>query len=91
MSQVVIKYTLDKVGLNEVRMPAEAKILSVHAQGRSPQLWALFDTEEEYEDTHIILVQPTGAPIKGDSGEFIGTVLLMGGDLEFHIFDLGLK
>jgi hypothetical protein len=72
-----------------VMMPTGAEILSAHAQGGCFCVWALVDPTQPME-RRIIETFPTGEAIPCDIGierKFIGTAMLAGGALVFHVFE----
>jgi hypothetical protein len=68
-----------------VAMPYGAVILSVGVQHERVCVWALV-AENEPMVARRFVVARTGTPIPGH-GQFIGTVLLHGGDLVFHVWE----
>ncbi len=67
-------------------MPVGAKALSVHAQNNEICLWAEVDTDAEKESRKFVVVG-TGHPVPVEAGAFIGSALLNGGELVFHVFE----
>lgn len=67
-------------------LPIGAKLLSVHAQGSDLCLWALVDTEADLENREFVIVG-TGHEVPEHAGEFVGTALLVGGQLVLHVFE----
>lgn len=70
----IYKYPIDIRDEQLVKMPKDAKILTVQMQGDNPTLWALVDekAEKEYRKIRII---GTGHPIPdADSLTYIGTI-----------------
>lgn len=83
----VWKYTLDAKDIQELETPAGSKILSVHAQRDEICIWALVDTFEPGYETRQVYIAPTGRDSGYVEGKvFLGTVLLEGGSLVFHVF-----
>jgi len=83
----IFKYTLD-AGNVELDFPVGAKILTVAGQNDTPCIWAEVDTEAPTEKV-IFEVYGTGHEIKRGMGidrEHIGTVLLCGGSLVWHVY-----
>lgn len=75
----------------EVSMPAGAEVLHVEAQFETPCLWALVDPTAAKVLRRFRLAG-TGHPISiPPRREFkhVGTFMLGGGSLVFHLFDLG--
>ncbi len=68
-----------------IQMPRGAEILSLHVQRNVPRIWALVDPSAEIENRHFAVVA-TG-DIAPDGASFVGTFLLDGGDLVFHLFE----
>lgn len=89
INRAVWKFPLQVGGVSEVTIPLIAKILSVHAQGEGISLWALVDVDNA--DATVVrrfAVVPTGAAVPDGPLSFLGTVLLHGGRLVFHVFEL---
>ena len=84
------KYTLEVTYLQQLKMPRNAKILSVQTQGGAPQLWALVDESAEKEPRHFATYGTGNSlPERADGfGEFVGTYQLQGGALVFHVFEV---
>lgn len=71
----------------EVEMPKGAKLLSVACQGSEICLWAKVDPNAGNE-TRSFVGYGTGHEIPDDMHlEFVGTALLDGGAMVFHIFE----
>ncbi len=73
---------------HEVMMPKGARVLSVDVQYREPTLWAQVDEENEPEKRVFRLVG-TGHDFADQGARFIGTVILLNGDLVLHVFEEG--
>ena len=86
MTQAILKFCLN-YPLFEVFMPVEARVLSAHAQGDDIYVWALVNLEAPVKQQRLFNVYGTGNPIQSDPGIFIGTVMLDGGSLVFHVFE----
>lgn len=72
-----------------ITMPKSARILSVDLQRGQPCVWALIDPEKPKRKRRFRLAG-TGHPIPYEECErFVGTFQMRGGDLVFHLFDLG--
>jgi hypothetical protein len=69
-----------------VEIPDGAKILHVAQQGDHLCMWALVDPEQPKVKRYFS-VYGTGFDMPDDPGEFIGTALMNGGSLVFHIFE----
>lgn len=71
--------------LAEFPMPAGAQILCAREQHEGLCIWALVDPEGAPETRHFCL-SGTGHPAQ--DGKYVGTGLLMGGDLVLHVFEV---
>lgn len=67
-----------------LEMPKGAEILHIADQRGTPHMWARCDPEAPIELRRFI-VTGTGQPCP--SSKHIGTFLLDGGDLVFHVFE----
>lgn len=83
----IFKYQLDVVDRQVVRAPRGWKPLSVGVQRDMVCIWASVDPDAEVVD-HVFWIHGTGhrAVAVEVGAEFLGTVLLHGGDLVFHVF-----
>lgn len=81
------KFTLDPYNLN-VDMPQGAKILTAREQGDNICIWAEVDQNAIYEK-RFFEVFGTGDVLPTDMAtrKYIGTALLQGGGLVFHIYE----
>ena len=70
-------------------IPRGARLLTVAVQDGRLVLYALVDTA--YPNVmRRMRIAGTGHPISGDeAANYVGTVLMHGGRLVFHVFDLG--
>ena len=89
MGYTIWKYGI-KVGDNVcIRMPKDAELLPVQVQKGQVCIWAIVNSENEYEDRYFH-IYGTGHDIPVDilrSGIFLGTFQLHDGDLVFHMFE----
>ena len=70
-----------------IDMPTGAELLSVHGIGHDIFVWALVDPDALTEERRF-LVFGTGHAIHDDmSMRFVGTAILDGGSLVFHVFE----
>lgn len=85
--RTVWKYVLDRAS-NPVRMPTEAQILTVAAQGHDLCMWALV-TPSNATETRALEVYGTGQPIpNGLDLEYLGSAHFSDPTpLVFHIFE----
>jgi hypothetical protein len=81
------KWTLQP-GVNGLRLPIGAEVLTVQIQNGSPQLWAKVDTEQPTEP-RIFAVVGTGheLPSSATNLRYIATVQIDGMLLVFHVFE----
>jgi hypothetical protein len=87
------KYELKTVGcahLAEIEMPKGAKILSALVQFGEIVIWAMVDPAAPNVN-RVVEIVGTGweVPERALLAPFIGSVMLEGGHLVFHLFDLG--
>ncbi len=85
MSLTIWKFPLPIGDDVRVRMPRHARVLSVAAVRDEVFLWAIIDPAEP-EVSRPFSVRGTGHEL-GEVGEYVGTVVLLGGALVFHVFD----
>lgn len=90
MGKVIYKYKINP-GSNSVELPKGAKILSVANKFDEIVVWALVGTNQPPGLTESISFHalPTGVPFDPwmyAGCEFIGTVLIAGGRLVWHVF-----
>jgi len=79
------KYPLEIDDEQWIDIPRGAKFLSVGVQRGKVCLWVQVDSDAPKE-SQLIVMHGTGHPMKSDSMQFIGTVMLYDGDLVFHVF-----
>jgi hypothetical protein len=72
-----------------IEMPAGADVLTVHVQNGAPQIWALCDPTAPDETRHF-RIAGTGHPIGEDIKGYVGTFMVAGGSLVFHVFEVVL-
>ena len=88
--KTIYKYKLEVEDSQVVKMPMGAEILKVDTQRARPCLWAMVETDHILED-RIIIMRGTGHPAIGLTKEnYLGSFILLGGDLVFHVFE-GVK
>ena len=68
-------------------LPIGAKPLSVHVQNGTPFLWSLVDPNAEMGEK-AFHIAGTGHELPDNIGQFIGTFLIAGGSLVFHVFEV---
>ena len=82
----VWKFPLPMTNVAEVSMPTGARILYVGIQAGEPFLWAAVDPNAEAERRRV-RVAGTGHGL-GDVGAYIGSFMMAGGALVFHVFEM---
>lgn len=88
MSKTIHKYKLDPYK-NELMLPMFYKFLHLSAQRDDICVWLEVDFDEPSEITceRNYIVVPTGRTVINPKDlPFLGTVLLYGGDLVFHVY-----
>jgi hypothetical protein len=84
----VFKYVLPDDDEFHLPLPAGAELLHLDCQNNEVALWALVDPAAPTEARRFRLAG-TGHPIEtARQLTHIGTVLLMGGKLVFHLFEV---
>lgn len=83
----IFKYQLEKLDTFTIKMPRDAKILTVQAQRGMPCIWAMVDTTHEQVDRHFVIIG-TGHEIQASEKlNYIGTFQELGGALIWHLFE----
>jgi hypothetical protein len=89
VSRKIHKHVLTVTDEQDVALPKGAMILSVAEQNGKLCMWYGFDEDVTEAERRRIFVIGTGNPVPDvPLGEFLGTVLSMGGRLVWHIFAL---
>ena len=83
----VSKYPLPLADVVSLTMPRDADVLYVAVQAGTICLWARVDPHASTELRHFRIAR-TEHELTGDVGLHRGSVLLQGGELELHVFDL---
>lgn len=83
----VYKYNLPMDDYVTINLPRGAEVLHVGVQHGETQLWAKVDTGKPAEKRRF-RIAGTGHPLDGDKLEFVGTLMLAGGGLVFHVFEV---
>ena len=81
----VWKFELTPSDVQEIEMPVGAKGLFAAIQYDKVCLWALVDPIAAKEKRRIAVVG-TGHPAPANEAAYVGSVILHGGALVFHIF-----
>jgi hypothetical protein len=85
VTHVVWKYPLEITGVQTLRLPGGARVLSVVDQNETLTLYAWVDSEAPLRPRKIY-VYGTGHFCPPTGAAFLGTVLLRGGSLAWHVF-----
>lgn len=94
MTTRIYKYQVrsGRDGLFEpIPMPVGATVLSVDAQKDQLYVWAMVDAELVNSELRTFAVYGTGwdiDPVEGKDLKFVGTALMHGGLLVWHVFEL---
>ena len=83
----VYKFPFDLDDIVVLKMPTGSEVLHVEVQHGVPCLWARVDPKAALE-VRRFRVAGTGHPLKEDVGEHLGSLLMRGGSLVFHVFEL---
>lgn len=85
--KTIYKYPIKVTDEQTLKLPVNAKILTVQTQNDTPCIWALVDTSEAQTENVDIRVYGTGHTINdSDNLDYIGTFQMHGGSLVFHVF-----
>lgn len=84
MNRAVYKYNMN-LGPNLITMPEGAKPLAVHEHHSAIALWVEVDTTKSAVPTEFF-VAATGMLLPDDATEYIGTALMSGGNLVWHVY-----
>lgn len=90
MSEVIWKFQVPVQDRFQLDMPVGSTVLSVNQQHGKVCMWASVDTDAETSPRNFALVG-TGHVLPSCHDvwrTFIGTVMLHGGDLVFHLFEM---
>jgi len=88
MTRKIFKYEIPIADDFSLPLPQGARVLSIDVQNGTPFIWALVDEEAGKESVYFHLAG-TGhvvPPHVADSYAFVGTFMLHGGALVFHLF-----
>lgn len=84
MTRAVWKYTLG-YGLNNLAMPAGARVVHVGDQHGLVTLWAEVDPAADREQRLFVFV---GTGHDADGGEYVGSAIVGGGALVWHVYEV---
>lgn len=83
----IYRYELELSHRPVAAMPKGARVLSVSCERNRLECWALVDPNVAEVELREFCVVGTGNPAPDDLGRFIGTVMTLGGQLVFHVFE----
>ena len=83
------KQELQIVDEQNIVIGAESELLSVDVQRDKLCVWYTVDLDDAYTQRRKIYVRGTGHVLEDGDAVYLGTVLMMNGDLVFHVFDGG--
>ena len=86
MVNTIYKYELSVEKEQRLILPLGSRILSVGVQNNFVVLWAEVDRRQTTPEIYIIYTYGTGHDISRQRGKFIGTCLMMGGALVWHVY-----
>ena len=88
----IFKYPVPVMDTFTIRMPEDAKIISVHTQKDNPCIWALVEDENDLVD-HVFSLGGTGHDMSDlaeyENTDFVGSFFVHGENLVFHLFYCG--
>ena len=89
--KTIHKFLLPCDNLSTIKMPNGAEILCAKTQGGIDiSLWAMVETNADLELRRFFIVG-TGSPVPSIDGatlKFIDTVIIFGGKLALHVFEV---
>lgn len=80
------KFPIQLAARVAVPMPMGAKVLTAAGQGRDICIWAEVEPTRDRE-ARLFAVYGTGHQMPDDPGTYIGTAMLAGGHLVFHVYE----
>lgn len=87
MRITIYKYPLPINDRVTIPMPQHAQVLSVHVQNEVPCIWTLVNPQLPIEQREFRIYGTGHAVEDSDLGKFVGTFLIRGGSLVFHVFE----
>ncbi len=83
--KTIYKYQIPVAYEMGIEVPGLIEWLHVAVQHEQPCIWALVDNEKPVQ-RHGLRVRWTGHPFDGREGAHLGSFMLDGGALVFHVF-----
>lgn len=87
---VIWKFPLPMEDRARVVMPFPGQVLHVAEQGGEPFVWAVVSPGAR-EVVRVLRVAGTGHPLGVGDRPHVGSFLMRGGALVFHVFDFGIE
>lgn len=82
----IYRYVLKAVDVQDIEMSEGAQVIHVAAQFENICLWAVVDITRPIVKRRIGVI-PTGMDFISEGTQYLGTAMLQGGNLVFHIFE----
>lgn len=89
MDKRIWKFVLDATTYQRLELPKGTKCLSVHTQSGQICMWAEVDVMEKEKQPFDIFIFGTGHDLLPARGDFLGTCLMAGGSLVWHVYVFG--
>ena len=86
MPYTIHKQTLQPMDVQEIMVPEGAEMLSAREQFDHVCVWYRCNPTNRLQPRRLAIVG-TGNPAPDESGRFLGTAALHGGQLMFHVFE----
>ena len=83
--KTIHKYKLEVTDSQTIKLPHDAKFLTIDLQHSVPYMWAVVDPNLDTVEVEI-LTSGTGQEIDTNDLTYLGTYQLLSGDLVYHIF-----
>ena len=85
--KAIHKHNLLTIDRQCVMLPANAEVLTVQTQNGEPCLWVMADINQPLEQK-AIAIYATGQDLPSSAGKYIGTYMMAGDSLGFHVFEV---
>lgn len=86
MPKTIYKQVLEATDRQKITIPKGAKFLCAREQMEAPCVWFECDPQAMLE-TRVIRIFGTGHDMHPDTGDYIGTIFLSGGQLVLHVYE----
>ena len=84
--RTIWKFELEVTDIQTVALPKGCFILQVEVQRGTPCLWVECDSEAPKVD-RVFAIYGTGHSLPDNPGKYIGSYMLQGGMLVFHLYE----